>query len=195
MWMMSCTGSARGGFWGFWKKSVSWVLRSEEEGWLLLACSGLVAGATRVRGGGADGKASIKRLCLSPYVEKPFNSKVIKKGFVTELRSRKCFCVSGFLCSMYICYEHSMYVLHIRKWRLGWTFNWVAWLCWSPSPIHRLLYWVIRRLKYILIVVWENWVSVNSLILKSEVSCALSSMLQVSSLPDACFDKVQYTLV
>ena len=39
---------------------------------------------------GADGKASIERLCLSPYVEKPFNSKVIK-SFVPELRSRKCF--------------------------------------------------------------------------------------------------------
>ena len=34
-----------------------------------------MTGATRV--GGADGKASIERLCLSPYVEKPFNSKVI----------------------------------------------------------------------------------------------------------------------
>ena len=31
-------------------------------------------------------------------------------SFVPELRSPKCFCVSGFLCSMYICYEHSMYI-------------------------------------------------------------------------------------
>ena len=44
--------------------------------------------------GGADGKASIERLCLSPYVEKPFNSKVIK-SFVPELRSRKCFSCFG----------------------------------------------------------------------------------------------------
>ena len=51
---------------------------------------------------------------LSPYVEKPLNSKVIK-GFVPE-QSRKCFCVSGFLCSMYICNEHSMYISHIRVW-------------------------------------------------------------------------------
>ena len=29
-------------------------------------------------------------MSLSPYVEKPFNSKVIK-SFVPELRSRKCF--------------------------------------------------------------------------------------------------------
>ena len=44
---------------------------------------------------------SIERLCLSlPYVEKLLNSKVIK-SFVPELRSRKSFCVSGFLGSMY----------------------------------------------------------------------------------------------
>ena len=40
----------------------------------------------------ADGKASIERLCLSPYVEKPLNSKVIK-GFIPELRSRYVFFV------------------------------------------------------------------------------------------------------
>ena len=45
-------------------------------------------------GGVADGKANIERLCLSPYVEKPFNSKVIK-SFVPELRSRKCFSCFG----------------------------------------------------------------------------------------------------
>ena len=44
--------------------------------------------------GGADGKASIERLCLSPYVEESLNSKVIK-SFVPELRSRKCFLCFG----------------------------------------------------------------------------------------------------
>ena len=65
---------------------------------------GFAAGAARGGGGGggggADGKVVIKKLCLSlPYVGKPFNSKVIK-SFVPELRSRKCFCVSGFLCAL-----------------------------------------------------------------------------------------------
>ena len=41
---------------------------------------------------GADGKVVIERLYLSPYVEKPFNSKVIK-SFVPELRSRQVFFV------------------------------------------------------------------------------------------------------
>ena len=95
----------RGGFGGFWKSQLSSA--SGEDGWLSLArrsqASGLVAGATRV--GGADGKVIIERLCISlPYVE-TFNSKVIK-GFVPELRSRYVFFrVSGFLYSMYICYE------------------------------------------------------------------------------------------
>ena len=38
-------------------------------------------------GGGADEKNRIERLCLSPYVEEPLNSKVIKR-FVPEQRSR-----------------------------------------------------------------------------------------------------------
>ena len=113
----SRTGSARR-IWGILKKSVSWVLpREKTVGFRLLAEARPVA-LWRVPhvlgGGGADGKASIERLCISlPFVE-TFNSKVIK-GFVPELRSRYVFfCVSGFLCSMYICYEHSMYVSHIR---------------------------------------------------------------------------------
>ena len=38
------------------------------------------------------------------------------KSFVPELRSRKCFRVSGFLCYLYMSYEHSMYVSHIYIW-------------------------------------------------------------------------------
>ena len=51
-------------------------------------------GGYRTCCGEADGKASIERLCLSPYVEKPLNSKVMK-SFVPELRSRKCFSCFG----------------------------------------------------------------------------------------------------
>ena len=62
---------------------------------------------------GADGKVSIERWYLSPYVEKTFNSKVIK-SFLPELRSRKClvfffFCVSGFLC-YHVCALWTFYV-------------------------------------------------------------------------------------
>ena len=77
---------------GILKKSqLSWVLRSEEEGWLSLARSGLVAGATHVGGGRWKSQhANIVHLTL--YVEKPLNSKVIKV-FVPELRSRYVFFV------------------------------------------------------------------------------------------------------
>ena len=55
---------------------------------------------------GADGKVSIERWYLSLYVEKPFNSKVIK-SFVPELRSRKCFLCFGIpMLSMYVPYGH-----------------------------------------------------------------------------------------
>ena len=56
-------------FGDFEKSQLSWVLQSEEEGWLLQTRSDLVVGSTRVVVGG-DEKVSIERLCLSPYVEK-----------------------------------------------------------------------------------------------------------------------------
>ena len=122
--MRSYTGSAHGGFGGFWKSLlVELSSASEEESWLSLARRGLVSGA-HMMGVDADRNVVIERLCLSlPYVEKPLNSKVIK-SFVPELRSRKCFCVSVFLYSMYICYEYSMYVSHIRI--MGMVHGWIV---------------------------------------------------------------------
>ena len=67
-------------------------------------------------GGGADVKARIERLCLSPYVEKPFNSKVIK-SFVPELRSQECF----------LCFGIPM--LYICAWWTLWTFCVPVWIC------------------------------------------------------------------
>ena len=94
MWMTSCTGSARGGFGGFWKSQ--WV-----EFWLgrrrlAFACSPKpgqwLSGGCHTCWGRGDGKVIIERLCIPlPYVE-TFNSKVIK-GFVPELRSRYVFFV------------------------------------------------------------------------------------------------------
>ena len=120
--MTSCTGSAQR-IWGILKKSVE--LRTR-----------LRTGRVDFRGslrpdefvrygrhtclGGADRKASIERLCISlPYVEKPFNSEVIK-GFVRELRSLYVFIVFRdsyvqyiyIYIYIYICYEHSV-LFHI----------------------------------------------------------------------------------
>ena len=73
--------SMRGGFWGFEKSWVEFCLGGRR---LTFACSPRPYGRCPTCFG-ADGKASIERLCLSPYVEKPFNSKVIK-SFVPGLK-------------------------------------------------------------------------------------------------------------
>ena len=64
-----------------------------------------------------------KNVYLSPYVEKPFNSEVIK-SFVPELRSRQVFfsCFRIPVLSIYVRYghyEHSVYISHIS----------VSWIC------------------------------------------------------------------
>ena len=69
---------------------------------------------------GADGKVSIERLHLSPYVEKTFNSKIIK-SFVPEIKSRKCFSCFGIptfyvymLWTFYVHFTYScMTMLHL----------------------------------------------------------------------------------
>ena len=62
--------------------------------------------------GGVEWKSqNRKNVYLSPYVEEPLNSKVIK-SFVTELRSRV-FRVSGFLCSIYMCVMNIRCTFHI----------------------------------------------------------------------------------
>ena len=113
MWMTSCTGSVRGGLWGIWKKSVELSVAARRRR-VTFASSEWPCGVCYTCWEGADGKTSIERLCLSPYVEKPLKSKVIK-SFVPELRNRKCFSCFGIpMFYVYICYENSMYVSHIR---------------------------------------------------------------------------------
>ena len=96
MWMTSCTGSTHGGFWAFWRKSVSWVEFCLGRRRLTFTCSPwpCVECHTCCGGGGRWKSQHRKIVHLSPYVEKPLNSKVIK-SFVPELRSRKCFSCFG----------------------------------------------------------------------------------------------------
>ena len=64
---------------------------------------------------------------LSPYVEKPLNSKVIK-SFVPELRSCKCFSCFGipmlYVCMSWTFYVHFTYLYH------GYVTVWV-WKSWN----------------------------------------------------------------
>ena len=101
---------------GFEKSELSWALRSEEEGWLSLARSGLVSGAQRV-GGGANEKASIERLGLSLSYVETFNSKVIR-GFVAELRSRYVFFVFR---DSYVLCIYMLWTFYVH-----FTYSWMA---------------------------------------------------------------------
>ena len=122
MWMASCTGSVRGGFGEIWKKSVSWVefLALKKTVDFRLLTEALWRVHTWCRG---RWKKSIERLCLSPYIEKPFNSKVIK-GFVPELRSRKCFSYFG----IPMFYVYMLWTFYVR-------FNIHIWVWYTSLPI------------------------------------------------------------
>ena len=99
----------RGGFGEILKKSVSRVEIkpvSGEDGWFFARslAETFVAGATRAGRGDRWKSQNRKIVPLSPYVEEPLNSKVIK-SFVPEQRSRKCFFVfrdSYILCYIYM---------------------------------------------------------------------------------------------
>ena len=84
--------------WGILKKSVSWVLPREKK----FGCRLLAETLRRMRTCVRWKSQNRKNMYLSPYVEEPLKSKVVK-SFVLELRSRKCFS----------CFDISMYMLYI----------------------------------------------------------------------------------
>ena len=84
---------------------------------LTFACSqNLCGGCHTCWEGGADEKARIERLYLSPYVEEPLNLKVIKKVRTRTEKPLRVFRISRFLCSMWYMYiyiyEHYMSISH-----------------------------------------------------------------------------------
>ena len=100
--------------WGNLKKSDSWELNSEREGSTFGARWGqtnlCAMGAARDGGGGGKWKSQHRKTVpLSPYVEKPLNSKVIK-SFVPKLRSRKCFSYFGIL----MFYVYMLWTFYVR---------------------------------------------------------------------------------
>ena len=106
---------ARRGLWEIWKSQLSWDLHREKTVDFRLLAEAL--GRCRARWGMGRWKSqNRKNVYLSPYVEEPLNSKVIK-SFVPELRSRKCF--SCFEIPMfYVIYIWTLYVhfTHSRIW-------------------------------------------------------------------------------
>ena len=106
---------------GILKKSVSWVEFCLGRRRLAFAClpkpgQWPLWRVPHEMGGGRWKSQNRKNVYLSPYVEEPLNSKVIK-SFIPELRSHKCFCVSKFLCSMYIyIYIRTLWTFCIPVW-------------------------------------------------------------------------------
>ena len=100
--MTSCTGSVRGGFWGF-------AVRRRR---VTFVSSQWPCGGCHTCWGGGRWKSQHRKIVpLSLYVEKPLNSKVIK-SFVPELRSRKCFSCFGIpMFYVYVIYTNIMNVL------------------------------------------------------------------------------------
>ena len=85
-----------------------------EKGWLSFARGG--PGQVSHKMGSRWKSQTWKIVPLSPYVEKPLNSKVIK-SFIPELRSCKSF--SCFEIPMFYVYEHPMYISHIHVYGYG----------------------------------------------------------------------------
>ena len=106
--MTSRTGSAWR-IWGILKK-VSWVesCRPKKKGDFRLLTEAL--GRCHTRWWGCRWKSqNRKNVYLSPYVEEPLNSKVIK-SFVPGLRSRKCF----LRFEIPVFYVYMLWTFHIR---------------------------------------------------------------------------------
>ena len=103
----------RGGFGEIWKSQFSWKLDTKQERSTFGAHRGQTnlhaTGVARDGGWGRWKSQNRQNVYLSPYVEEPLNSKVIK-CFVPELRSRKCF--SCFEIPMF--YVYMFWTVYVR---------------------------------------------------------------------------------
>ena len=149
--MTSCTGSVRGGFWGIWKNSVSWVesCGPKKKGDFRLLAEALWR-VPHVLVGCRWKSQNRKNEYLSPYVEEPLNSKVIK-SFVPELRSHKCFSSFGIpmfyvymLWTFYVRYRYScMAMLHFL-FHFSWHIfprHYYYYNCYSLGTFHTNISW------------------------------------------------------
>ena len=117
MWMTSSSESARGGFWRFWKK-ISYLSLAVRRGRVTFTSSQWPCGGCHTCWGCRWKSQHRKIVPLSPYVEEPLNSKVIK-SFVPELRSCKCF----------LCFGIPMfYVYMLRTFYVRFTYTYLAML-------------------------------------------------------------------
>ena len=143
--MTSCTGSVRR-ISGMWRKLVELRLRhrTRRVDFRLLAEA---LGRCHTRWGVGRWKSQDRKIvALTPYVEKPLNSKVIR-SFVPELRSRKCF--PCFEISMfYVIYIWTLYV-HFTHSRIWLWYIYIYMYIYIPADIHSianysLVYYIVE---------------------------------------------------
>ena len=128
--MMSRTRSAQR-ILGIWRKLVELRLDTERDGWLSLAREALWQVPHEM--GGRWKSQNRKIVPLSPYVEKPLNSKVIK-SFVPEQRSHKCF--SYFKIPMFYVlslWTFDVHFTHSHVW-LWYIFSWMNLILFKNPP-------------------------------------------------------------
>ena len=136
-------------FWRFWKSQ--WVEMSPasgEDGWFLLARGDLWGQVPNVLARGRWKSQKRKIVPLSPYVEEPLNTKVIK-SFVPEQRSRQVFFVfrDSYVLSLWtfdVRFTHSYIMAMVqfvtKRWEL-------------PSLYTR----IILKIRWIFSMVMEIW--------------------------------------
>ena len=121
IWVTSRTGSVS---WDL-RKSRSWVPASEEEGWLSeLGEARRLCALRAPRVGWVESwqcKSSQHRkiVSLSPHVEKPFNSKVIKTFVPEPISWMSCFRIPIYV------YEHFMNIMSISRVRILVVYFWI----------------------------------------------------------------------
>ena len=132
--------------WGIYEKSqLSWELDTEPEGSTFGARWGqtnLRATGTARDGGGRWKSQNRKNVYLSPYVEEPLSSRVIK-SFVPELRRRKCF--SCF--EIPIFYLYIMNILCIFHVAISWLCSTVTHQFLSYCWLHMVSSWLRKEAK------------------------------------------------
>ena len=127
---------ARGGFGEFWRKLLELSSASGEDSRLSLPHGGL-GQVSHELGGGRWKSQNRKNVYVSPYVEEPLNSKVIK-SFVPELRSRKCF--SCFEIPMFYVYIYTN-IMNVLRTGMNISISHICiWLCFSKTSPHRKEY-------------------------------------------------------
>ena len=111
--MTSRTGSARR-ILGIWRKLQELRLDTGQEG-LTFACSRRPWAGAAPDGWGCRWKSQNGKIVpLSPYVEKPLDSKVIKVSYLNR-EVVSVFRVSRFLCSVLYINEHYMSISHMAE--------------------------------------------------------------------------------